>query len=94
MSGYETTNNENNVDEFPACQKTFTTVPKSVFREEYLSKGDFVELKALAYPPQAVKEVMHCFGILGQGYLSLSTSYSVFLERKFAIRDQENSSKI
>jgi len=41
-----------------------TTVPRTIFRSEYVQKGNFTEIKAFDNPPQIVKEVMTCFGIL------------------------------
>ena len=44
--------------------KKIITVPRPVFRSEYVQKGNFTEIKAFCAPPQIVKEVMTCFGLL------------------------------
>ena len=45
-------------------KKQIITVPRPVFRSEYVQKGNFTEIKAFCAPPRIVKEVMTCFGLL------------------------------
>ena len=54
---------KNSEEESYSTQKMIT-VPRPIFRSEYVQKGNFTEIKAFCAPPQIVKEVMTCFGLL------------------------------